>query len=119
MATVTLTSANFREHTDTGIAIIDFWAEWCPPCRTFAPVFERASESHKDIVFGKVDTDAERSLSAEFDVQSIPTIAVIRDGVIVFSQPGALPAQALESLISQVQALDMDEVRSNLGAETR
>ena len=70
-------------------------------------------------MFGKVDTDAERSLSAEFDVQSIPTIAVIRDGVIVFSQPGALPAQALESLISQVQALDMDEVRSNLGAETR
>jgi thioredoxin len=119
MATVTLTSANFREHTDTGIAIIDFWAEWCPPCRTFAPVFERASEAHEDIVFGKVNTDVERSLGAEFNVQSIPTIAVIRDGIVVFSQPGALPAHALEGLISQVQALDMDDVRSKLGAETR
>jgi thioredoxin 1 len=117
MATVTLTSANFPEVTSgDGIVLVDFWAEWCPPCRGFAPVYEKASDQHTDIVFGKVDTEAEVDLAAEFQIRSIPTIVAIRDGIIVFAQPGALPPQALDSLISQVRALDMDEVRSQLEA---
>jgi thioredoxin 1 len=93
---------------------VDFWAEWCGPCRTFGPVYERASEKYGDIVFGKVDTEAEQELAERFDITSIPTIMAIRDGVIVFAQPGALPEQSLESLIEQVRALDMDDVRSRL-----
>jgi len=94
------------------VVLVNFWATWCPPCRAFAPVFERASEKHGDITFAKVDTDAEQLLAAEFEIRSIPTIMAVRDGIVVFSQPGALPERALESLIEQVRALDMDEVRA-------
>jgi thioredoxin 1 len=96
--------------------LIDFWAAWCGPCRAFAPVYERVSEKHPDITFGKVDTEAEQALAAKFDIRSIPTIMAIRDGVIVFAQPGALPESALESLIEQVEKLDMDDVRKQLAA---
>jgi thioredoxin 1 len=120
MATKTLTTENFDEVTrGEGIVLVDFWAEWCPPCRAFAPVYEKSSDSHEDIVFGKVDTEAQQQLATQFDIRSIPTIMAIRDGVIVFEQAGALPAQALESLISQVRALDMDEVRKQVAAQAQ
>jgi len=112
MATRTLTTTDFSEVTGAdGIVLVDFWAAWCGPCVRFAPVYERVSERHPDIVFAKVDTEAEVAIAAEFNIQSIPTIMAVRDGVIVFAQAGALPEQALESLISQVRALDMDDVR--------
>lgn len=120
MATVELTAATFDEVTSAdGIVLVDFWADWCPPCKRFAPVYERSSEKHPDVVFGKVDTDAEPELAARFDVRSIPTVMAIRDGVLVFSQPGALPEAALESLIEQVRALDMTEVRAKMAARGR
>jgi thioredoxin 1 len=116
MATKALTAATFDQVAGDGIVLVDFWADWCGPCKRFAPTYENVSEKHPDIVFGKVDTEAEQELAAKFEIRSIPTLMAIRDGVIVFSQAGALPEQAVESLISQVRALDMDEVRKEVGA---
>lgn len=113
MATVALTEETFEPTvSQDGIVLVDWWASWCGPCRMFAPIFEAVSEDHPDIVFGKVDTEAEQSLAAAAGIMSIPTLMVFRDGILVFSQPGALPAAALADVIAQVRALDMDEVRA-------
>ncbi|NES15995.1 MULTISPECIES: thioredoxin [Micromonospora] len=115
MASVALTGANFAETVSRdGIVLVDFWASWCGPCRSFAPVFEKASTQHPDIVFGKVDAEAEQGLAAAAQIRSIPTLMAFRDGILVFAQPGALPAAALEQVIQAVRDLDMDEVRAKL-----
>ncbi|MFI5530729.1 thioredoxin family protein [Kitasatospora sp. NPDC051853] len=120
-STVELTTENFDEVVQgpdgKAFVFIDFWAGWCGPCVRFAPVFEKAAERHPDLVFAKVDTEAQQELAAAFEIRSIPTLAIIREGVMIFSQAGALPAQAFEELIGKARELDMDEVRAKIAAE--
>lgn len=115
MATVELTAENFESTIgEAGLALVDFWAAWCGPCRMFGPIFERASEKYPDAVFGKVDTEAQQALATSFGISSIPTLMIIRDNVILYAQPGALPEQALDELITKARELDMDEVRTSI-----
>jgi thioredoxin 1 len=117
MATTELTGSTIGSTIkDNEIVLIDFWAEWCGPCKRFGPVFEDSSENHPDIVHAKVDTEAEQELAAELQIFSIPTLMAFRDGILVFNQAGALPATALEQVVEAVKALDMDEVREKIAA---
>lgn len=118
MATREITGENIETTiNDSGIVILDFWASWCGPCRAFAPTFEAASEKHPDIVFGKIDTQAEQQLAASLQIRSIPTLMVFRDQIMLFREAGALPADALEDLVEQVRNLDMDEVRAKIAEQ--
>ncbi len=117
MATKEVTEDNFEATVKEGIVLLDWWAAWCGPCRAFAPVFEKAAETHGDITFGKIDTDAQQGLSAAFDIRSIPTLMAFRDGILLFAQAGALPGAALEEVIKQLRALDMDDIRKRIAEE--
>jgi thioredoxin 1 len=111
MATVEVTERNFEETVEKGLVLLDWWAEWCGPCRRFAPTYEEASDRHPDVVFGKIDTEAEPNLAGEFGIRSIPTLMAFRDGILLFAQPGALPGEVLDELIGKLREVDMDEVR--------
>ncbi len=119
MATVQVNEKNFEATVAKGIVVLDFWAAWCGPCRMFAPIFEAASKRHPDVVFGKIDTEAQPGLAAAFQIQAIPTLVVLRDGMVLTAKPGALPASALDELIGKVRALDMDLVRRHLAEQER
>lgn len=115
---VTLTAENFNSTIEENeIVLVDYWAEWCGPCRMFAPIYEEVAQANPDIVFGKVDTEAEQGIAAAFQIRSIPTLMIFRDQILLFSQPGALPKHVLEDLVAKARALDMDEVRRQIAAQ--
>jgi thioredoxin len=120
MATVALTAENFNQYVEKdGVLVIDWWAPWCAPCRAFGPIYDKASETHADVTFGKVNTEEQPELAGTFQIQAIPTLMVFRDQVLVFARPGAIPGSALDEILGQVRALDMDDVRKKIADEEK